>query len=452
MSIYFPNHKMTVTFVINDNRRVDIPNGLTIVLSSEYIKNLLSDTEVSDVVDIVIPHKYTHVIDIYINFLLRHMTNDNKDVNKINTVSKQQIFNSDKWTVDMLCVCFDMESYFADDIFFDYLICKAYSMWDEFYPMIDKLPNQRLIYLHTPYQYVPDNIMTKQTFFDEWIQTNQHTNIVIRHKCNNKCNPTYTLQCSSFGKHVTHYIDVKYYGERDDDEEGRGDEGGVEEDEDDEGGKQIKQLNVYQHVVTFNVKDEAIYQYCQFWYRIKEEQGQQHEGHNRRGLIQYQNYFVNGQHHGVQFAYHENGQLAYKINYSNGKEHGIQELWYENDTGQGCQLTYRHNYVDGQLHGLQETWYENGQIESRNHHTNGVQHGVQLSWYNNGKLLYKNHYENGVWHGIQESWYDNGQLEHRLNCDHGKQDGLQQRWSNNGKSEYIKLYKTGVFVCNMPNE
>ena len=452
---------MTVTFVINDDRRVDIPNSLAIA-SSEYIKNLLSDVGVSDVMDITIPHKYTHVIDIYINFLLHHMTS-NKNVNKIKTVHGQQTRNmqhvsdSDKWTVDTLYACFDMESYFADDKFFNYLICKAYSMWEEFYPIIDKLPNQRLIYLHTPYQYVPDNVMAKQTFFDEWIQTNKHKDIVINHNCNNKCTLTHTSQCSSFGKRVTHYINVKYYGDREEDEEERYKEKGKEEDkgEDEEGdeyGKQIKQLDIYQYVVTND--DETIYQYSQSWYKVNEAQEQegQQERQNRRGHVQHQNYFVNGQHHGVQLGHHENGQLAYKLNYSNGKEHGTYEAWYANDTGQNCQPMSSYNYVNGKLHGLQQTWYESGQINNQDNYINHVQHGLQLSWYDNGTPMYKNYYVYGVWHGIQESWYDNGQLEHRLNCTHGKQDGLQQKWSRNGKPEYTKLYKMGVFVCDMPNE
>ena len=70
-------------------------------------------------------------------------------------------------TVDTLILCFKMESYFTDDKFFKYLMSKAYPVWEEFYPRIHELPDEYLVYLYTPYEFVPDVYILIDHYFSK---------------------------------------------------------------------------------------------------------------------------------------------------------------------------------------------------------------------------------------------------------------------------------------------
>jgi len=105
--------------------------------------------------------------DIYFNFLTHH---------DAHTHIKQ---------VNILLMCFNMESFFDDDTFLKYLITEThiyiyiYPVWNEFYSHIGELPDEREMYLYTPYQFVPDTYMNKPSFFNQWISINQNKNIIL---------------------------------------------------------------------------------------------------------------------------------------------------------------------------------------------------------------------------------------------------------------------------------
>jgi len=156
---------MTVEFVISETNKVVVPNSV-IVSNSEYIKSLMSDLNTQNL-SIDVPVRLIPVFDIYIDFL-------NRNPRSINNI-KQSI----KSVSDIL-TCFDMESYFADNKFFKYLISQTYTMWDEFYPNISKLPDDRTVYLYTPYEFVPHKYMSNPVFFNRWVYINQNKYITLK--------------------------------------------------------------------------------------------------------------------------------------------------------------------------------------------------------------------------------------------------------------------------------
>ena len=148
---------MTVTLSI-DGRRIELVNANC--CTSEMIMSLLSDVQLDDVV-ITVPVEYLSVIDEYVNY-----------ITAINSTPILQISD-----VERLVRCFFMETFFADSSFLSQLIRCAYGIWCEFLPFIPSLPSKRQIYLHCPYEYVPDDYMNKEAFFNEWLQINANTKV-----------------------------------------------------------------------------------------------------------------------------------------------------------------------------------------------------------------------------------------------------------------------------------
>jgi len=112
---------MVVTLLIDD-KRTEVDNSL--LRTSETVTNLLSDLQLTDV-EFTIPSQYsTSVVSIYLDF-----------VNKISYNNGEVVYPDDLPVVDnvnTLLSCFRMESLFADNAFFVYLMKQAYGIWDDF--------------------------------------------------------------------------------------------------------------------------------------------------------------------------------------------------------------------------------------------------------------------------------------------------------------------------------
>jgi hypothetical protein len=269
---------MTVTFVLNDNSKIVVPNSI-VMFSSKYIKHLLLDAGITDVT-IDIPYRYSFVFGIYLDFLYRkdHGIND----------------------VNVLLLCFDMESYFADEQFFEYLMSQAYVMWSTFYPTISSVPDERLVYLYTPYEFVPHKYMSNPSFFNEWLDINQNKKITID------------------GNEMYH-TDVRYYNNK--------------------GVRSIHSMRVY---CTMN-GNRVGYGLRQEWYP--------------NGQLRYRKTYLGEEENGLQQGWYANGQPEYRHEMSNGRKNGLREGWYADN-----KPSYRENYVNDYEYGLQEGWNRSGQI------------------------------------------------------------------------------------------
>ena len=110
---------------------------------------------------IPVPDDFYAVIGNYINFL-----NGNGPA-QIKTVAK-------------LSKCFDMENYFIDDNYFNYLMQTVFDDWTTLSPAIYDEPNRDIQYnmfLHFPYEFIPIEYTSNDNFMKLWSDIPQNQNI-----------------------------------------------------------------------------------------------------------------------------------------------------------------------------------------------------------------------------------------------------------------------------------
>jgi len=312
---------MTVTLLI-EQRKVRVDNSQ--LQGSELVENVVSDLGQEDV-DISVPPRYLPVIDIYLDFISK--ISYDKEGEVIYPANLLVISN-----IDDLFLCFFMETFFEDNSFFVYLMDQAYSIWNEFYPTISLLPDERLVYLYTPYELVPEEYMDKEGFFKEWLQINANKNIILN------------------GNKVYRTI-VNYYPKG-----------------------QIKEFNAY-----YTIGGTKTISHDEGWYE------------SPQGQPKYRRSYKNGQQDGLQECWYADGQAMYRDNYKDGKQDGPQERWYADG-----QAMYRHIYKDGKQDGLWEAWYTDGQDKYRDNYKDGKEDGLQEGWYADGQLWYRRLYDMGM--------------------------------------------------------
>jgi len=389
---------MTVTF-INDDSNICVPNNL--IVSSDMINDMIAMCNTIDVY-IKVKDKYKHIFNIYLNFLYN---------------KKQRIKH-----VNVLVECFDMESFFIDMKFFMYLIQQAYGVWTEFLPVIQQLPDTRTIYLHTPYEFIPDSYTSNPAFFNAWLKINANSTITINN-------------------HHGYSNDV-YYFDKD---------------------KQHVSLLVTYHIVKWErvgLSHKRIWYpgtgqlKQQFHYKDKKQDGVQREWYDNTnqdhtfGQLKHQFYCKDDKKDGIYQSWYANGQLCCYGEYKDKHLDGMYQTWHDNG-----QLKYQAYYEKGRPVGLCESWYvdnvdnnNNGQLKSRRNYKDGNCHGIQQTWYANGQLEKQNYYELGEWVGLWEEWYEDGQLKYQRNYTDSRQHGENRAWHADGHMHQHDLYDMGKFV------
>ena len=279
----------------------------------------MSDCDVDDITVNVL-QKYSGVFYIYLDVL-------NGLYPIIDNVNK--LFN-----------CFNMETFFANDTFFNYLMQQAYTMWNDFYPCINCLPDVRMVYLHTPYELVPEMYMNTPSFFQEWIQINQNTKIAINGYV--------------YSNNITYYDD----------------------------GLNLKTMEL---ITAINGCENGTTCSCKLqkaWYP--------------NGQLMHCYNYVNGKKHGLQQAWCEcdepntqgnltgGQQLWYQHSYVDGEKHGSHHSWWKNGN-----IWSEDRYINGKKHGLQQAWYEDGNISHQLTYVNDKLHGVQKYWRQDGRGGYE---------------------------------------------------------------
>ena len=297
---------MTVTLSINQ-RKTKVDNSL--LQTSELVKNSVIDLGREDI-DVDIPSRYWPVVDVYLD-LIHKISHDEKG---------QVVYLDDPPIIDdinILFLCFFMETFFVDTSFFIYLMKQAYGIWNEFYPNIKLLPDERSIYLHTPYEFVPKTYMDRESFFNEWLGINANKDAVL-------CQQSTEI----------YHTDVKYYPS-----------------------KQVKELKVY-HTIS---GEKIGFLHERGWYEASmPSDASVCADTEHKEQLKHQCNYKDGKEDGLQEAWYANGQLQYRVNYKDGEADGLQEAWYSNPSPKGGQLWYRRNFKDGMLDGLWEGWHEDG--------------------------------------------------------------------------------------------
>jgi len=353
---------MTVTFSFGDGQQIVVANDS--VISSKFITNAIMDFHTEDIT-IPVPSQYSSVFNVYIDVIVK-LQNPTIDA------------------VDTLLTCFNMETYFSDDVFFHYLMTQVYKIWDKFKQFILLVPDVRMFYLYTPYEFVPNTYLDNPGFFYSWLVLNKNKEVVLN------------------GEQLYH-TDVKYY------------DNGL-----------IKELYVYHTVdgqnTGFGHRETWYENYIDLNASVNHGVNQQlqtrrnykgddwdgvQEGWYANGGPEFRYLYTDNMMNGVQETWYRDGKPDTRYMYKNNDRHGVQEDWYEGRTGQTVhQLKSRDNYKNGRRHGLQEGWYDpirgqDGQINYQPNH----QYTFQREYIGN--------YIDGKEYGLQEGWYINGEIRYR---------------------------------------
>jgi len=95
----------------------------------------------------------------------------------------------------------------------------------------------------------------------------------------------------------------------------------------------------------------------------------------------------------------EEQKLASEETYCNGKKHGISKYWYVDGT-----LGRESNYNHGSLHGITKAWWSNGQLKFQHNYCCGSEDGWQEGYYETGIKKYQIHYN--LRRRFETSFYD----------------------------------------------
>ena len=152
---------MVVIFDLGDGSGYKVPTKAAV--RSQLVKGLLEDYKTGDAT-VPMPSQYKNIFRIYFESL------------KYTDISQMPDLIFDMGT---LLLCFELETFLADDTFLNYLILQAYPLWDDFYPHIKELPARDDIYLHTPYDYLPERYRDNAEFWKKWFQLNVDKTITL---------------------------------------------------------------------------------------------------------------------------------------------------------------------------------------------------------------------------------------------------------------------------------
>ena len=397
---------MVVALLI-DGRRIELAN--TKCRTSEMIMNLLSDLVLGSV-DIDVPSEYSSVVDEYVAYVDSIAVDSDGNVTTIHSSAMSTLLIND---VNILVRCFFMETFFADNAFLSHLIKCAYDIWYEFLPYIASLPNKRQIYLHSPYEFVPDDYMGREVFFNEWMMVNSNTDVILNG--NEICRtivtyyPTTTTTSLQQLNHPTTTTSLQ--------------------------SQQIKKLFT-EHKVKRPRDDSMIGR----WF------GDIWTGGDQR-MIAYS--FEQTWYQGP------NRQVEYRKIYKNGRIDNVWSNWCKGIRPEIGSSLDKSNRFDGSW----MLWCRNGQPAYRHSYKDGKFDGEWLHWYVSGQLCSRHNYKGGLYHGIWETWYQLStkqllshtvpQPSSRYGFRDGYADGLWTDWDRNGQivsEQYFKLGYLGRLI------
>ena len=413
----FNFNKMPVIYRSSNDQQVVVP--IDIAISSKFVENMIGELRYNNNNTIVIdiPKEYTSVFHLYIDYLF----------GRLNVDSANELF-----------LCFKLEIFIDDAVFFLSLMQQAYNIWVDFSNLLPVL-DDREVYLRSPYMFVPTWLMDNKSFFDEWIILNVNKSIILNYHSE------------------VYHTEVKYY----------------------DNSNQMEDLYVH-HMIkgekhgrlynkawypngSLEYQDNSIIEYNadpidqQGWYSIE----------NSNFDFSYDEYIIIPD--GLKESWFVNGQNSYKYNYDNGKLHGLYETWYEPTSSNINQLETQGYLEHGQKQGLWQKWYKSGQLKTKEVYENGRTQGLEEEWYDipsagtgetsltAGAKLYSRNYANGGrTQGVKEYWYPSGQLKIRSDFKDGNRHGVSESWyditngqqppGDKGLLKYRRIYNMGNLV------
>ena len=331
------------------------------------------------------PDKFYPVADNYINFL-----NGGGGLTEITTANKLE-------------ACFNMESYFDDKKYFQYLLGQLFDHWSTcgsafLYGNINHdIRRNIFLWSHTPYDFVPIEYIDNIAFFRSWLTNNKNTNVIVDYITNQNNNK---VTCKLYFTATDHF------------------------DTDDGIVKKIITYHTEMDIEKGNEKGNEIGHKNVIYY-------------NDDGSIDVKGTYYDGSlQDGVERLWYENFPplpktlklQTRKVNYDLDSD---QLTWYNNDssTNDKKQLLSNIRYSNDRLDGISTWYYEDGRKSSEIHYNNGKEHGIELIWSlenldTNYYLKTYVSYDNGKLHGPYKIWYIQDQLEYDGQYVDDKSDGL----------------------------
>lgn len=384
---------MQVTFLTRDGVKLTVPASK--LVSSQYVSELISKTRHNNQLELDLSNKYSsNTIKLYLAVV---SGDDNDDGLNTSTTIKH---------ARDLIDCFELEGYMADDRFLRYCLLQAYRLWSDFYPLIPQLTDERLIYLHSPYEFLPEDYLTRPAFLAAWIAINHNKEVVLN------------------GKEV-YYSTLDFH---------------------DAAKSQPKDLACY-HLVN---GDRVGKIHERGWYAVVDAVV---DAVATAATAVSSPTDAAVSHATVRLTNLTFGQLEYQANYIRESSllRNASDYMFSVKRDPHRRLYSRarnpvkFRWIDATYEGQQEAWYANGQLEYRKCYINGKLEGLCEYWYppsQDGKAQIKSRcfYDEGEIDGVYQSWYANGQCQERTAYDLGKFDGVRECWKENGKLCWRRLY------------
>jgi len=357
-------------------------------IRSEYIKDLVDGF--GEEVIITIPDKYLNktynyvscksAFQHYISFLLSDNngdSNSNIDDNKISIIRDK----------DKLKTCFDIYSYFVDDGYFKFLMQQLHDNWTHvftfIYTNID-LGLQREIFLHVPYDMLPQEYINNKMFFGAWLDQNKNKVITLNTTTNYHCNVSFDIPPPLSTSDNSNYKVTIFHTIRNKPKMGfaKGEEVYSEDN------NCVKELDTRkileynsgtnliresEHVMTSDdcckqgilrawYYNNNIYKpICQGEYErdmkqglwkewfYSDDDGKTTNNNNNNFIVLCECEYVDDKKHGLCREWFSDGKLACECNYVHGELHGKYKTWIHDDSNDQYKSLSDHDYVRGIL-------------------------------------------------------------------------------------------------------
>jgi len=293
--------------------------------------------------------------------------------------------NNNILTVKQMLNSFNIYSIVGDDNYFDFLIGQLLDNWSSlsFAVLLTNHNTQRDIFLHIPYQLIPEHVTNNEVFVREWLRLNG-------------------------GKPIT-----------------------------------VNKLEIYTYIYNVSGKDfELVYKN-----RISGVDIQtRHEFHDNgnKSLV---STIRNGKFNGEFKRWLENGKLAEQGTYVDGVQEGLWTEWVISDDNEQEHIHSRQGvYVHGKATGLWTVWWLGTNIISAETHYSANRHnGTTVNYYSNGKKRQEEYYSNDILHGESKKWYPTGKLKSETEYYKGQLDGKYTEYYNDElhTPKTIGYYKKG---------
>ena len=439
---------MSVVYKLSDGRQYQVDKCLAEksgLVSSLPATIIIKDTADADnVVNIDIPDKYNSVFATYIAVLTSSATN--RATNRAATASSLGNFEE-------LLLCWNLESYLDDNNYFNWLMEQSYSWWSQFQPLIEQLAQVQQIYLHSPYQTLPDKYSGSFPFLWQWLDINVGKDIVLNDT------DSYSVEIMTDEEDAaSDDIDTAITADVISDDNKRKNLG-LSIHHRTEGGDHY----ILKRKWIFNDKLERMVEVEYEHWLNGRLHGERNVWYPSEQRMCQQTYFK-GNLRGCEKQWYDSGQIMI-ICYYDEQSHrcGLERQWYDGHLDadgkwQKGWLATKCSYRDGYTDGLFKRWYgpdevtRRGVLMQRFLYVKGNPYGNNRRYYASGKRESQDDYDKNGYHIHHRGWYPSGQPSIDYCMMHSDLHGPYRIWDEHSNLEVHYHYQHGQSIPIPPTE